>query len=59
MATMPQPEVLVTVGVDTHADSHVGVALDQLGRDLGTIAVETTPRGYGELLSWASSGFVN
>ncbi|TVP63965.1 MAG: IS110 family transposase, partial [Nitriliruptor sp.] len=55
MSTMPQPEVLVTVGVDTHADSHVGVALDQLGRDLGTITVETTPCGYGQLLSWASS----
>jgi hypothetical protein len=55
MTTMPQPEVLVTVGVDTHADTHVGVALDQLGRDLGTITVETTPCGYRRLLAWASS----
>jgi transposase len=52
MTTMPQPEVLVTVGVDTHADPHVGVALDQLGRDLGTITVETTTSGYRRLFAW-------
>ena len=31
--------VSVTVGVDTHADAHVGVALDQVGRRLGEVAV--------------------
>src|SRR5438128_198660 len=35
----------VTVGVDTHADQHVGAALDQLGRVLGTQAVPSTAAG--------------
>ena len=43
MTTMPQPEVLVTVGVDTHADTHVGVALDQLGRDLVGLSTRSGP----------------
>lgn len=46
MATVPQEEVRVTVGVDTHEDVHVAVALDQLGRGLGQAAVPTTRRGY-------------
>jgi len=32
-------DVSVTVGVDTHSDAHVGVALDQVGRRLGEVAV--------------------
>jgi transposase len=56
MTTMPQhPRCWSRSGVDTHADTHVGVALDQLGRDLGTITVQTTPSGSRRLLSWASS----
>jgi transposase len=47
-------EVRVTVGVDTHTDQHVGVALDQVGRRLGTRSVPTTPAGFAELLAWAS-----
>src|SRR5215210_235801 len=47
-------EVRVTVGVDTHTDQHVGVALDQFGRRLGTRSVPTTPTGFAELLAWAS-----
>jgi len=47
-------EVRVTVGVDTHTDQHVGVALDQFGRRLGTRSVPTTPAGFAELLAWAS-----
>src|SRR5215212_11954153 len=46
--------VRVTVGVDTHADQHVGVALDQFGRRLGTRSVPTTPSGFAILLTWAS-----
>ena len=45
--------VRVTVGVDTHADLHVGVALDQVGRRLGTRAIPTTPAGFAELVAWA------
>jgi transposase len=33
---------------------HVAVALDQLGRRLGTCTVATTPAGSQQLLSWAS-----
>lgn len=51
---MPEREVLrVTVGVDTHKDAHVAAARDQLGRQIGTKVVATTPAGYKELLSWA------
>ena len=32
-------DVSVTVGVDTHSDAHVGVALDQVGRRLGEVTV--------------------
>src|SRR5215217_327750 len=46
-------EVRVTVGVDTHTDRHVGVALDQFGRRLGTRSVPTTPAGFAALLTWA------
>jgi transposase len=46
-------EVRVTVGVDTHTDQHVGVALDQFGRRLGTRSVPTTPTGFAALLAWA------
>jgi transposase len=44
----------ITVGVDTHTDLHVGVALDQFGRRLGTLSVPTTPAGFAELVAWAS-----
>ncbi len=43
----------VILGVDTHLDLHVAVALDQLGRRLGEITVPTTTRGYARLLRWA------
>ncbi len=47
-----QREVLVFLGVDTHSDSHVGVALDQAGRRLGMLTVPNTEAGYAQLLSW-------
>ena len=43
----------VVLGVDTHLDMHVTVALNGLGRRLGELAVPTTERGYEKLLSWA------
>ena len=43
----------ITVGVDTHLDSHVAHANDQLGRRVGTRSVPTTPTGYRDLLAWA------
>jgi len=44
----------ITVGVDTHADVHVAVALDQLGARLGQLEVHTTLAGYEQLVRWAN-----
>jgi transposase len=43
----------VVLGVDTHLDFHVAVALDHLGRRLGEAKVPTTAKGYRDLVSWA------
>jgi transposase len=43
----------VILGVDTHLDFHVAVAVDHLGRRLGHSSVPTTAKGYEGLLSWA------
>ncbi len=37
MAIAESAEVLVTLGIDTHHDHHVAVALDQFGRRLGVL----------------------
>ena len=56
MPTIAQLEpVRVTMGVDTHKDTHVAVAKDHLGRHLGENSIPTTPRGYRDLLAWAQS----
>jgi transposase len=46
-------EVAVILGVDTHLEFHVAVAVDHLGRRLGESSVPTTANGYEELLRWA------
>src|SRR5215212_3478323 len=46
-------EALVVLGVDTHADAHVAVALDDLGRRLGHKTVPSTEAGYAALVAWA------
>ena len=51
MATAESAEVLITLGVDTHQDQHVAVALDQSGRRLGVL-IPTTPAGHGQLETW-------
>jgi transposase len=43
----------VAIGVDTHKDVHVAVALDRFGAQLDSREVETTEAGYCSLLSWA------
>ena len=43
----------VILGVDTHLDFHVAVALDHLGRRLGESSVPATVKGYERLLRWA------
>jgi hypothetical protein len=51
-----ETEVAVILGVDTHLDFHVAVAIDHLGRRLGEASVPTTPKGYERLLRW-TEGF--
>jgi hypothetical protein len=48
-------EAPITVGVDTHLDEHVAVALDHLGRRLGVLSVPTTAAGYAKVLRWAGT----
>ncbi len=52
-ATVAPERSVVTIGVDTHSDVHVAVALDQLGRRLAATTVPTTPTGYHQLEQWA------
>jgi transposase len=43
----------VAIGVDTHKEVHVAVALDPLGAQLDSLEIATTAAGYRSLLSWA------
>lgn len=46
----------VIIGVDTHKDQHVAVAIDGLGGIIGeAVFVPATRAGYTELLDWAAS----
>lgn len=53
--TMVPAQRVVVVGVDTHSEVHVAVALSELGERLSAISVPTTPGGFQRLLRWASS----
>ena len=44
----------ITIGVDTHKDVHVAVALDGLGVRVGELHLPTTPAGYADLQRWAA-----
>lgn len=50
---MSEPATEVIVGVDTHAEVHVAVAIDHLGRPLGELSIPTTRAGYERLCRWA------
>jgi transposase len=45
---------LVAIGVDTHRDEHVAVALDGFGRELGSFTIGAHAAGYARLWEWAS-----
>ena len=47
--------VQVVVGVDTHQDNHVAVAIDRQGVRLGERHAPATTFGYGELERWSRS----
>ena len=55
-------EWTVAIGVDTHRDLHVAVALDRLGRRLGSLAFAVDEQGFAQLLrfarSWGEPAFV-
>ncbi len=44
----------VIIGVDTHKDNHVAVAIDTQGARPGSTTVSTTRKGYHDLEAWAS-----
>jgi transposase len=50
----PADAQAITLGVDTHKDFHVAVALDGIGRGLGTLSVSANPAGYEKLVDWAN-----
>ena len=54
MNTMAQPGRMVTVGVDTHGDVHVGAVVDEVGRVLGITEVSTDARGFRALEGFAT-----
>jgi len=45
----------VVVGVDTHADVHVAVALTSIGAVIGSKAAPTTEAGFAQIVRWAES----
>ena len=54
-AIMVSEQRVVVVGVDTHSEVHVAVALSELGERLSAISVPTTPGGFERLVRWAES----
>lgn len=53
--SMPDPQQAVIGGIGCHADFHVAVALDPLGRVLGTEAFPATSAGCRSTRGWLSS----
>jgi transposase len=45
----------VAIGVDTHRDAHVAVAVDRLGRRLGALEFRVDERGFEELRRFAGA----
>jgi len=43
----------VAIGIDTHKDGHLAVALDRLGGQLGVLELAASSGGYLELHRWA------
>jgi transposase len=45
----------VAIGIDTHAHQHVAVALDRLGRTLGSLELSVDEQGFAQLIGFARS----
>ena len=57
--TIVEATRIVTGGIDTHGEVHVGAVLDEIGGLLGTESFPADPDGYAELLTWLKSfGYV-
>jgi transposase len=52
MTSQKQP---ITVGVDTHRDTHHAAVVDAVGRQLGDREFSATGSGYRRLIAWAAS----
>src|SRR5215210_3089778 len=50
---IPTDAQAITLGVDTHKDVHIAVALDGIGRHRGTLSVPANLAGYKRLVDWA------
>jgi transposase len=44
----------VVIGVDTHKDVHVAVAINGLGARLATASFPVTSEGYSQVAAWAA-----
>ncbi len=53
MTSMTSTRRVVTVGVDTHSDTHHAAVIDEVGRPLADAGFPATPAGYRQLLTWA------
>jgi transposase len=51
---MADPNQLVTLGIDTHAEVHAVAALDERGRLLDSTTIPTSLAGFQALLEWAA-----
>jgi hypothetical protein len=49
---------MIAVGVDTHKNSHVAVALDRLGELLGELTITANVAGYAKFVAWVE-GFAS
>ena len=52
---MPEDQVNVYGGVDTHRDVHVAAVVDSTGRVLGTAPFTADTAGYEQLGDWLGS----
>ncbi len=58
MTTIAVQTRAVTVGVDTHKDTHVAAVLDEVGRMLGSCGFPTDPAGNASRVGYDSAGRV-
>lgn len=55
MTASSLPAAAIIIGVDTHKDNHVAVAINELGVRLADCSVSATPTGYQQLLAWSQA----